>query len=114
MAIETKPMHTPEPWMICRTRTDGGAPIIVGRRGRDGMEREVAKALFHNGSEDPEVHANARRIVHAVNNFDALYGALMQARNQVVALALYTLPADQAEAQVAYIDAALTSARPEE
>jgi hypothetical protein len=63
---------TPSPWMICRTRTDGGAPIIVGRRRRDQSEREVAKALFHNGSDDPEVHANAHLIAAAPDLYAAL------------------------------------------
>jgi hypothetical protein len=31
------------------------------------MVREVADVRFHNGSDDPEVHANARRICLAVN-----------------------------------------------
>lgn len=43
-----------------------------------GNRREVAKVLYHSGSEDPEVRANARLIVRAVNGHQALVDALKQ------------------------------------
>jgi hypothetical protein len=61
---------TPGPWRDDPDRGSGfgAAPIIVADdcwRRRE--TREVAKVLFHSGSEDPEVFANAALIVAAVN-----------------------------------------------
>lgn len=59
-----KPKHSPEPWAL--NPYDGGAPEIYGFSHR-GQTRAIARVLYHNGSEDPEVRANAHRIVACVN-----------------------------------------------
>lgn len=56
---------TPGPWHIDRDLTDNGAPIVAAASSWRGQPRIVAKALFHSGSEDPEVHTNARLIAAA-------------------------------------------------
>ena len=61
---------TPGPWLDDRSRGSryGAAPIIVADQcWRGNQTREIAKVLFHGGSEDPEVNANAVLIVAAVN-----------------------------------------------
>ena len=60
----TSETHTKGPWEVDWERTDGGAPIVVGTSWL-GSERVVAKVCFYNGSEDPEVKANARLIAAA-------------------------------------------------
>lgn len=67
--------HTPGPWQHDRERSMGGAPIIVGKRGDRNRMREVAKVLFDNGSDDPEVRANARLIAAAPDLLGALKAA---------------------------------------
>lgn len=64
---ETK--HTPGPWRNdpAKGSAVGAAPVIVADTCWRGTTREIAKVLFHGGSEDPEVQANARRIVACVN-----------------------------------------------
>lgn len=51
--------HTPEPWHLAPN--DGGARLVMGRSAR-GDVREIARVLYHNGSEDPEIQPNARLI----------------------------------------------------
>ena len=58
--------HTPGPWRINTRLSRNGAPVISG----DG--RDIAKALYHMGSEDPEVDANARLIASAPELLEAL------------------------------------------
>lgn len=48
--------HTPGPW---RVEESWGAPCIQAKK------RPVATVLYHNGSEDPDVEANARLIAAA-------------------------------------------------
>ncbi len=62
---ETK--HTPGPWANDPDRgsAHGAAPVIVAASCWRGDRREVAKVLYHAGSEDPEVLANARLIAAA-------------------------------------------------
>ena len=62
--------HTPGPWRINTRLSRNGAPVISG----DG--RDIAKALYHMGSEDPEVDANARLIAAAPELLAALETAL--------------------------------------
>lgn len=57
--------HTPGPWRGDKVRTDGGAPAIRAVNGYRGQDRQIATVLFHGGSEDPEVHANAALIASA-------------------------------------------------
>lgn len=47
---------TPGPWTWDKRESAGGAPVIGTDR------RRVATVWFHNGSDDPEVHDNARLI----------------------------------------------------
>lgn len=54
--------HTPGPWHI--DWNGGMAPRILGVRA-PGLVREIADVRFHNGSDDPQVHANARLIAAA-------------------------------------------------
>lgn len=56
--------HTPGPWE--KRFHYSGAPIIVTD------ERQVAKVLYHGGSEDNEVHANAKLIAAAPDMYEAL------------------------------------------
>ena len=55
---------TPGPWTHNRGYDQGGAPTLraVGWPGR---MRDVCRVLYDGGSEDPEVHANARLIAAA-------------------------------------------------
>jgi len=65
------PRPTPGPWLDDRARGSrhGAAPVIVADKcWRGNQTREVAKVLFHGGSEDPEVQANAALIVAAINS----------------------------------------------
>ena len=62
--------HTPGPWRWDKIVSDNGAPLIVGKR-RDG-ERDVAIVLYSGGSDDPDVHANARLIAAAPDLLKAL------------------------------------------
>lgn len=57
--------HTPAPWMIDEKLTDLGAPMITAETCWKGQKRIIAKVFYHSGSEDPEVHANARLIAAA-------------------------------------------------
>jgi hypothetical protein len=64
--------HTPTPWKIDRLLTANAAPVIVAETCWRNQARTVAKALYHSGSEDPEVQANAKFIVRACNCHDEL------------------------------------------
>ena len=66
--------HTPGPWGLEQT-THAVSPVIMGESPFTGGPRRIARVLYEVGSEDPEVWANARRIVTAVNSFDALVAA---------------------------------------
>jgi len=67
--------YTKGQWYIDKELTDKGAPIIVSDTCWTGRKRQIAKVLYHIGSEDPEVQANARRICQCVNSHDALMEA---------------------------------------
>ena len=70
--------HTPGPWQIERRGVHiGSAPMIMGR-GWTGRERIIAKAFYHQGSEDPEVDGNAHLLAAAPDLYEALL-ALMDA-----------------------------------
>lgn len=104
-ATAQEPRHTPGPWEIHREFVDGQdvhirAPV-VGNRGDYWWIAGMCAGMFLD-----ETEANARLISAAPD----LYEALKRARNQVVAFALDTLDAEQAKAQVAYIDAAIARA----
>lgn len=65
--------HTPGPWRHDRALSDGGAPMIVADQGWMGvLPRRIAKVLYEGGSEDPQVHANARLIEAAPDLYAAL------------------------------------------
>lgn len=55
---------TPGPWEWDKRLSDNGAPRLRAKTTMLGREqtRDVAQVLFHGGSEDREVHANARLI----------------------------------------------------
>jgi len=63
--------HSGGEWSIDEEQTMGGAPIICASESYLGRSRRVAKVLFEGGSEDPEVHANARLLVIAPLLFEA-------------------------------------------
>ena len=91
--------HTPTPWKIDRILTHNAAPIITAETCWRDQPRIVAKAMYHSGSEDPEVHANAEFIVRACNSHDALLEALkilLDEFNDV--MNLYHLPKDASPA----------------
>lgn len=70
--------HTPGPWKIDTQMPQWvSAPIIIGT-GWTGGERIIAKAFYHQGSEDPEVDGNAHLIAAAPDLYEALL-ALMDA-----------------------------------
>ena len=66
--------HTPTPWNI--DNTDYGAPLIRAKTCWMKGSRDVAKVLYHYGSEDPEVDQNAAFIVRACNAHEELVEAL--------------------------------------
>ncbi|MBE3087783.1 MAG: hypothetical protein IMZ71_01505 [Chloroflexi bacterium] len=91
---ETK--HTPEPWIDDPEKGSayGAAPVIVANLcWRGDKKREIAKVLFDAGSEDPEVHANARRIVACVNACEGINPEavpdLLEALMALLSLRLY-------------------------
>lgn len=97
MMSEAKTLWTPGPWRWDKNLSDGGAPMIVARDvrrespmrealGAGPRQRQIAKALFDDGSDDPEVHANARLIASAPE----LYAAL-EAEHQGLDWALATI-----------------------
>ena len=59
-------------WAIDKALTDGGAPIIVSDTCWLGNKRVIATVMYHNGSEDPEVIANAQLIAAAPDMYEAL------------------------------------------
>ena len=61
--------HTPGPWHI--DWNGGMAPRIIGVYA-PGLTRGIADVLFHNGSDDPQVHDNARLIAAAPEMLAAL------------------------------------------
>lgn len=63
-------MHTPLPWEV---EVSIAAPEIIG----DG--RRVAMVLYHGGSEDRQVHDNAKFIVKACNMYYRMEFALRSA-----------------------------------
>jgi hypothetical protein len=63
-------------WKIDKIATAGGAPIIVSDKCWLGGKRQIAKVLYHSGSEDPEVYPNAKFICLAANYHDRLVEAL--------------------------------------
>jgi hypothetical protein len=79
-AAPIEPKHTPGPWWHDVERSMGGAPIIAAKRGDRPRVREVAKVLFDNGSDDPEVRANARLIAAAPDLLEALTELLAMLR----------------------------------
>lgn len=64
--------HTPGPWRHDKARSMGGAPVVTGDTCWLGNVRVVAKVIYHNGSEDPEVEANAALIAAAPDLLEAL------------------------------------------
>ena len=81
---------TPGPWHIDWNR--GMAPRIIGVYA-PGQTREIADVRFHNGSDDPHVHANARLIAAAPetaaerDRLKALNADLLTALRNMTALA---------------------------
>ena len=68
---------TDAPWKWDKLRSGGGAPVIVGPHwGGRQSERVVCKVLFDPGSEDPQVHQNARLIVALRNLVPQIIAAL--------------------------------------
>ena len=65
----TEQKHTPGPWHI--DWNGGMAPRILGLHA-PGITREIADVRFHDGSNDPQVHANARLIAAAPELLAAL------------------------------------------
>ncbi len=65
------------PWKWDKSASDGGAPVLTASGCWRGPTRArvVAKAYFHDGSEDPEVHGNAALIVTLRNAVPALLAA---------------------------------------
>lgn len=61
--------HTPGPWTI--DWNGGMAPRILGID-HPGHAREIADVRFSNGSDDPQVHDNARLIAAAPDLLAAL------------------------------------------
>lgn len=59
--------HTPGPWHI--DWNGGMAPTILGVHS-PGRTRHIAHVQFHNGSDDPEVHANALLLGAAPNLYE--------------------------------------------
>jgi len=57
--------YTKGEWRIDKELTDNGAPVIVSNTCWLNRKREIAKALYAFGSEDPEVQDNARLIAAA-------------------------------------------------
>lgn len=71
-------------WYLDKVASCNGAPIIRSPICQLGNSRDVAKVLYHSGSEDPEVHANA--IFIATFNpalVTELLGELARLRQQV-------------------------------
>lgn len=64
--------HTPTPYRIDRVLTENGAPIITSDTRWGERPRVIAKVMYHGGSEDPEVEANAEFIVRACNVYDRM------------------------------------------
>lgn len=58
---------TAGPWSWDKRASNGAAPILAAPKSWLGSPRQVAKMLFAHGSEDPEVHQNAR-LVAALRN----------------------------------------------
>lgn len=75
MSKINKANYTKGEWKIDKELTAGGAPIIVSNTCWQNRKREIAKVLYAFGSEDPEVQANADRIVNCVNSHDDLLKA---------------------------------------
>ena len=61
-ATSLRDKFTPGPWHI--DWNGGMTPRILGLNA-PGVTREIADVRFHNGSDDPQVHANARLIAAA-------------------------------------------------
>ena len=68
--------HTPGPWKIDKVLTMNAAPIITAETCWRNQSRVVAKAMYHSGSEDPEVQANAKLIAATPDLLEALREAL--------------------------------------
>ena len=64
-------MITEGDWYIDKKLTDNGAPIIVSDTCWRNEKRQIAKVLYHSGSEDPEVDDNARLIAAASDLLEA-------------------------------------------
>jgi len=76
MSIKLEMEHTPGPWAISEFATQNGAPIIRAGTCWRKQPRDIAKVVYHAGSEDPEVTANAHLIVTAPELLEACEAAI--------------------------------------
>ncbi len=89
-----KTEHTELPWYLDKNSLlSAAAPVIVSDTCWKGRKREIARVLYHDGSEDPEVIANAEFIVKACNSHEDLLEALHVALEFAVAVSCTDYPA---------------------
>tara|TARA_R110000822_G_scaffold38988_2_gene107533 strand:+ start:2262 stop:2603 length:342 start_codon:yes stop_codon:yes gene_type:complete len=110
-----KPQHTPGPWLVENktvyalnvSDTNRFSALIQG-----GFINQSRDGGFERTSEG-ELLANARHIVHCVNNHDALIEALLDAKAQITYLQSKFQKTGTGEATISRISAALSAAKGE-